>query len=156
MKKRKDKMIIVSGCLLGLRCRYDGKSKSNKKVIEFLRKKNLIPIPVCPEQFGGQETPRPDAAIFGGNGKDVLSGKAKVIEEDGKEVTACFIRGAREVLKLVELLNIREAILKTKSPSCGCGLIHDGTFTGNLVPGDGVTTALLKQKGIRIKTEEDL
>lgn len=154
MKKKKTKMILVSGCLLGIKCRYDGKSKPNKKVIELFKKGRLIPV--CPEQLGGQPTPRPLTEISGGDGLDVLLGKAKVIEKNGKDVTEHFIRGAKKVLRLAKLLDIKEAIFKAKSPSCGCSSIFDGTFSDKLVEGDGVTTALLKQKGIKVKTEEDL
>lgn len=137
-------MKICSACLLGVKCRYDGKNALNRKVIELL--KTEILIPVCPEQLGGLPTPREPAEIVGN----------KVITRSGQDVTEKFKRGAMETLKIAELLGIREAVLKQGSPSCGCGKICDGTFSGKTIKGDGVTTALLKRHGIKIITEEDL
>lgn len=147
-------MKICSACLLGIKCRYDGESKANEKVLELSQKEILIPV--CPEQLGGQSTPRKDAEIYSGNGNDVLENKAKVVEPSGNNVTTEFINGAEEVLKIAKLFNINEAILKQKSPSCGCGKIYDGTFSKNLINGDGVTTALLKKNGIKVISEDDL
>jgi len=113
-------------------------------------------MPVCPEQLGGLRTPRAPQEIQGGNGEDVLDGKCKVLNIDGKDVTQEFIAGAEEALKIVKLLHIEEFIGKSRSPSCGCGQIYDGTFSRQLIDGDGVTTALLKRNGIRIITEEGL
>jgi len=142
MKKRK--IILCSACLLGIKCRYDGKDKLNKKVIELSKKKILIPV--CPEQLGGLSTPREPAEQKG----------KRVITKSGKDVTQNFKKGAKEVLKLAKLFGIKEAILKQKSPSCGFGKIYDGSFSGKLIKGNGVTAALLKRKGIKIITEEDL
>ncbi len=150
----KIKMRLVSACLLGTSCRYDGKSKLDVKVIKLLGKEVLIPV--CPEQMGGQPTPRPNSEIQGGDGLDVLYDKAKVIQVDGKDITEYFMRGADEVLRLAELYNIKEAILKQRSPSCGCGQTYDGSFSGKIIKGDGVTTALLKENGIKVITEEEL
>ena len=147
-------MKICSACLLGINCRYDGKNKPNKKVIALSKKE--IFIPVCPEQLGGQSTPRLDAEVKGGDGYNVLDGKAGVVESDGTDVSHNFIKGAEEVLKIAKLYKVKEAILKQKSPSCGCGKIYAGDFSGKLIKGDGVTTALLKKNGIKIMTEEDL
>lgn len=147
-------MKLCSACLLGLKCRYDGKSKPNEKVLALSKKEVLIPI--CPEQFGGQSTPRPDAEIKGGNGSSVLDKKGRVVEFDGNDVTRYFVDGAEEVLKLAKLFNIKEAILKQRSPSCGSGQIYDGTFSKRLTKGDGVTTALLKRNGIKVISEEEL
>lgn len=140
-------MKICSACLLGIKCRYDGKSKPNKKVLKMAKKEVLIPV--CPEQLGGLPTPRETAEITG-DGSKVLDKKAMVITKSGKDVTKNFVKGAEEVLKLAKLLGIKEAILKQKSPSCGCGEIFDGTFSGRLIKGDGVTAALLKRNGIKI------
>lgn len=154
MKEREHKISLVSACLVGIKCRYDGKSNPHQKLTEPFKKGSLIPI--CPEHFGGLSTPRPPAEIFGGDGQDVLSGKAKVIQKDGTDVTENFIRGAKIVLEFAGRLDVKEVVLKARSPSCGCGLIYDGSFSDELIPGDGVTTALLKQNGIKVKTEEDL
>lgn len=146
-------MKLCSACLLGINCRYDGQNKLNQKIIELAKKELLIPV--CPEQLGGLSTPREGPEITG-DGSEVLDGKAKVITKTGKDVTENFIRGAKETLELAILLNIKEAILKQKSPSCGCGKIYDGTFSGNLIKGDGVTTALLKRNKIKTISEKDL
>lgn len=145
---------LCSACLLGIKCRYDGKSKPNEKVLALSKKEVLIPI--CPEQFGGQSTPRPNAEIKDGDGLTVLDKKAKVVESNGNDVTHSFIDGAEEVLKLAKLFNMKEAILKQRSPSCGSGQIYDGTFSKTLIKGDGVTTALLKRNGIKVISEEEL
>ena len=137
-------MRIVSACLLGIKCRYDGKSKSDEKVIRLSKKEILIPV--CPEQLGGLSTPREPSEKRGN----------KVITKSGKDVTENFVKGAEEVLKLAKLLNTKEAILKQRSPSCGCGQIYDGTFSHKFIKGDGVTTALLKRNGIKVISEEDL
>ncbi len=147
-------MRLCSACLLGVRCRYDGKTKSNDKVLALAKVETLIPV--CPEQLGGQATPRPDAEIVGGAGQDVIDNKAKVLESDGTDVTKYFVLGAQETLKLANLLGIKEAILKQRSPSCGSQRIYDGTFTKTLREGDGVTAALLKINGITVISEEDL
>jgi len=103
-------------------------------------------IPVCPEQMGGLSTPRETAE----------KKKGKVITKSGKDVTLNFKKGAREVLKIAKLLGIKKAILKQRSSSCGCGKIYDGTFSGKVIKGDGVTAALLKRNKIKVITEEDL
>jgi len=144
MIKSKRKIRLCSACLLGIKCRYDGKSKPNKKVIELSKKEILIPV--CPEQLGGLPTPREPAE----------QRRKKVITKTGKDVTKSFMQGAKEVLKLAKLLNVKEAILKQRSPSCGCGQIYDGTFSDRIIKGDGITTSLLKKNGIKVITEEDL
>lgn len=147
-------MRLCSACLLGVRCRYDGKSKPNEKVLSLLKKELLIPV--CPEQLGGQSTPRKDAEIKGGDGSGVLDKIAQVIDSDCIDVTHNFTGGAEEVLRIAKLLDIKEAILKQRSPSCGSGQIYDGTFSKKLVEGDGVTAALLKRNGIKVIFEEEL
>lgn len=137
-------MKLCSACLLSIKCRYDGKSKSNEKVIKLLKKEVLIPV--CPEQLGGLTTPR----------EPTEQRNKKVFTKSGKDVSKNFIEGARQVLKIAELYGIRKAVLKQKSPSCGCGKIYDGTFSGKVIKGDGVTAALLKKSGIKIISEEDL
>jgi uncharacterized protein YbbK (DUF523 family) len=112
-------------------------------------------IPVCPEELGGLSITRPPSEITGGDGADVLAGKAKVVTKQGEDVTPYLLKGAAEVLKIAQTHNARKAILKARSPSCGCGEIYDGTFSGRTRPGDGVTTALLKKHGIEVVTEKD-
>lgn len=145
---------LVSACLLGINCRYDGRNELNERVTRLASGEFLIPI--CPEQLGGLGTPREPSEIVGGDGSDVLDGNARVFSRGGRDVTENFLRGAEEVLKIAKSLGAKEAILKSKSPACGCGKIHNGTFSGVLVEGDGVAAALLKRNGIRVVTEEDL
>lgn len=145
---------LVSACLLGVNCRYDGQNNLNEKVMQLAAKEVLIPV--CPEQLGGLGTPREPMGIIGGGGSEVLDGKVRVINECGRNVTENLVRGAEEVLKIARSLGVKGAILKARSPSCGCGKIHDGTSPSRLVKGDGVTAALLKRNGIWVVTEDDL
>ncbi len=137
-------MKLCSACLIGIKCRYNGRSALNQKVIALLQMETLIPV--CPEQLGGLPTPREPAELKGD----------RVITKSGKDVTENFVRGAKQVLKLAKLFSIKEAILKQGSPSCGCGRIYDGTFSGKTIKGDGITAALLKKNGIKVISEEDL
>jgi len=146
---------LISACLLGIKCAWDGKDiYKSDRVIELLNSDTLMPV--CPEQLGGLKTPRAPQEIQGGIGEDVLDGKCKVLNINGEDVTQEFITGAGETLKIAKLFHIEEFIGKSRSPSCGCGQIYDGTFSRKLIDGDGVTTALLKRNGIRVITEEDL
>jgi uncharacterized protein YbbK (DUF523 family) len=149
-------MILVSACLLGVPCRYSGRDSRNEKIVELYGRDA---IPVCPEQLGGLPTPRQPAGIFGGFGGDVLDGKATVRSVgDGEDLTANFVRGAEEVLKLAGTLGIKSAILKQASPSCGCGVTWqlDGKMENHKVEGDGVAAALLKRNGISVVSDKDL
>lgn len=146
-------MILVSACLAGICCKYDGGNNGIPLIKELVRQGKAIPL--CPEQLGGLPTPRMPAEIKGGSARDVLQGKALVVRKDGADVTENFIRGAGEVLKFCREMGIRCAILKSKSPSCGKGLVYDGTFSGKLVEGNGVTAQLLIDSGIEVMTEEE-
>jgi len=148
-------MKLISACLLGIRCAWSGDDKyKNQRAIELSKVEALIPV--CPEQLGGLSTPRVPQEIQGGTGDDVLDNKSGVVNKDGEDVTREFIKGAEETLKIARQLNVKEFIAKSESPSCGCGQIYDGTFSGKLIDGDGVTAALLRRNGIRIIPEEDL
>ncbi len=137
-------MKLCSACLLGVNCRYDGGNKRNAKVMELSRKEKLIPV--CPEQLGGLPTPR-----------EVTERKGrKVFTASGNDVTDYFVRGANAVLKIARKNGVKGAILKQRSAACGCGQIYDGTFSGKVMEGDGVTAELLKANGIKVVTEEDL
>jgi len=147
-------MKLISACLCGINCAWNGKSKISPKILELVKSGEFIPV--CPEQLGGLSTPRIPQEIQGGSGEDVLAGKCKVINKEGKDVTAQFVRGAEETLKIAKLTGAKKFIAKSKSPSCGCGKIYDGTFSGRIIKGDGETTKLLKKNGIKVISEEDL
>lgn len=136
--------VIVSACLVGLKTRYSGKDALDPELLKSLKDKTIIPV--CPEQLGGLPTPRPRAEITIGNGQDVLEGRALVMDENGKDVTANFINGAEEVLKIARITGALEAVLKENSPSCGvCSISR----TNAIVKGQGVTTAMLEKAGIK-------
>ena len=140
----KKKAILVSACLLGVCCRYDGASKPNADVIK-LREKYVL-IPICPEVDGGLPTPRTPSEQVGD----------RVMMSDGKDVTDNFKAGAEAALERAKSFSCNIAVLKARSPSCGSNMIYDGSFSGRLVAGDGVTAGLLKKNGITVYTEEEL
>lgn len=145
------KMILVSSCLAGIPCRYDGKSQSNGEVVELVSRGRAFPV--CPECLGGLPIPRFSAEIIGGSGEDVLAGKAKVMARtpDGDiDVTSAFIKGAYCALQAARSVGADTVILKANSPSCGCGMIYDGSFSGAKRKGNGVAAALLKANGLDI------
>ncbi|MEW6524551.1 MAG: DUF523 domain-containing protein [Bacillota bacterium] len=147
-------MILISACLAGCKCRYDGRSNPHLVAIQLVEQG--LALPVCPEQLGGLKTPRPPAEIAGGHGGDVLDQKARVVNKDGTDVTWEFVRGAWECLRLAKLTRAKLAVLKSQSPSCSVEEVHDGTFSGQVRPGPGVTTALLQQHGFEVLDETDL
>ncbi len=136
--------IIVSECLAGINCRYDGKNNKNEKVLEFIKNNNCILV--CPEQLGGLSTPRVPAEIVGD----------KVINKDGEDVTKNFIKGATEALNIANIYNSKKAILKANSPSCGSKFVYDGSHTGNLTKGMGITTKLFIKNGIEVISETEI
>ena len=147
-------MILVSMCLVGVNCNYKGELKPNEKIIQLLKAGKAIPV--CPEQLGGLPTPRSGARIVGGDGRDVLDGKAKLITDNGKDVTEQYLKGAYETLKLCKMLNVKAVVLKQGSPSCGSRKTQGGLQERKTVEGLGVTAALLKRNGIKVYSEEDL
>lgn len=147
-------MYLVSACLLGINCRYDGGTKRNEALMRLASEGRVIPI--CPEQLGGCPTPRSRSEISGGDGADVLCGRCKVITFEGDDVTAHFVKGAEETLRLALSCGVKKAVLKARSPSCGFGQIYDGTFGGVLKEGNGVTAELLSKNGIEVFTEENM
>lgn len=138
-------MILVSACLAGMKCRYDGKDNLNPFVLDLVEKG--LALPVCPEQLGGLPTPRIPC--------EIVEGK-KVLDRNGQDITAPFLKGAEEVLRLARLCNIKYAIFQERSPSCGVKRIYDGSFSGKLIDGLGITTGLLKNEGIRLFSEENI
>lgn len=137
--------VLISACLLGIRCRYDGRDSHNKWVDLYKDKINFIPF--CPEQMGGLSTPRPPANIYGGDGMDVIMGKARVINEKGEDVTENFKKGAYISLEKAIRYNVELAIVKDKSPSCG---VKTPYCEKPSKYGIGVTSALLKIYRIKL------
>lgn len=135
-------MILISACLVGINCKYNGKNNYNKKAMELV--KNGQAIPICPEQLGGLSTPRNPAEI------KTINGEQCVIDNSNKDVTDSFVKGANEVLKLVHELNVEKVILQSRSPSCGVGKIYSGNFDGNLIDGNGILAQLLLDNNIEV------
>lgn len=136
--------VVFSQCLLGVRCRYDGKCAVNEAVCAEALKRGWIPV--CPEILGGLTTPRSPAERVG----------ERVMNREGGDVTDAYRRGAEEALRIAKLYGAEYALLKERSPSCGCGEIYDGTFSGAKTAGDGVTAALFKENGIKVFGESKL
>lgn len=132
------KAVLISACLLGVSCRYNGSCGNPDEIQELMDYAHLVPV--CPEILGGLPTPRPPAERIG----------EKVITCEGGDVTMQYLRGAQESLKLARLYGAQYALMKERSPSCGSGEIYDGTFTHTRVPGDGTASALLKENGIAV------
>ncbi len=135
--------LLVSACLLGCACRYDGGSKPCDAVLRLAEKHELIPV--CPAQLGGLPTPRPPAEIRNG----------RVINSLGQDVTAQYEKGAAEALRLYDLLHCDCALLKARSPSCGAEQVYDGAFSGTLIPGQGIAAKLLSQHHVHVLSEEN-
>ena len=140
-------MILVSACLAGLNCKYNGKNNYNEKIFNLIKEGKAIPI--CPEQLGGLTTPRKPSEI------KYIDGKRYVFNIDGIDVTKEYEKGAKEVLELCKKLNINKVILKDRSPACGKEKIYDGTFTGTLVDGNGILTDLLIKNNIEVISLEE-
>lgn len=149
--------ILMSACLLGQKVRYDGQDclQNNGRLQTWISNGKIITI--CPEMAGGLPTPRPPAEIQGKKtGMDVLSGHAIVSTQNSQDITGAFIDGAQKALALSQKYNIKIAILKAKSPSCGSQVVYDGSFKRHLIPGMGVTAALLTQHGIMVFDETQI
>lgn len=147
-------MIVISACLCGVNCKYNGENNLNEKALKLFEEGKAVLI--CPEELGGMSTPRVPHEIKGGAGAEVLDGKALVISRDGEDSTEKFISGAKEALEIAKDADAKLAILKAKSPSCGCGKIYDGSFKGIKIDGNGVTAELFIRNGIKVITEEEL
>ena len=143
-------MYIISACLAGQNCKYNGGNNECQWVLDFIRKNDCVLV--CPESFGELPTPRPPSEIING----------RAIDKNGKDITDELIKGAAKSWEKAEKaaesanLEIEGAILKANSPSCGCGKIYDGTFSGKLTDGDGFFAGLLKSKGIKVSTEKEI
>jgi len=147
------KLFLISACLLGIPTAYDGAGRLQVELLPLAARGWVAPI--CPEAAGGLPTPRPPAEIVGGDGNDVLDGRARVVTAAGEDVTAAYVRGAECALAAAQRYGVAAAILKQRSPSCGSACIYDGTHTGKLRAGPGVTAALLRRRGVIVYSEED-
>jgi uncharacterized protein YbbK (DUF523 family) len=152
----KKPVCLVSACLAGVNCRHDGVNKLDPRIAKLVAEGRAIPV--CPEQLGGLPTPRTAADIIGGTGADVIEGRVCVMNREGRDATAEFIRGAREALQIAKIAGATLAILKENSPSCGCRRTYtrDADGRSRRVAGQGVTAALLSREGLRVISEEEL
>ena len=147
------KKYIISACLIGKNCFYDGTSRHKPEIRDLVDRGEAIAL--CPEELGGLKTPRPPSEIFSGSGEDVLKGKAYVFNKQGKDITINLIKGCREFLNIAKECAVKKAILKSKSPCCGRGRIYDGTFKDRLRKGNGIAAELLLRNGIEVVTDEE-
>lgn len=147
-------MILVSACLAGMNVRYNGSNSLDERIQNLLLENQAMTV--CPELLGGFMTPREPAEIVGGDGEDVLDGKARVVEKSGKDVAKQYINGAYATLKKAQELRANTIILKENSPSCGSSIIYNGEFKGEQILGMGVTTALLRRNGFQVISESNL
>lgn len=153
MDSQSNRRSLVSACLVGINCTFRGKNNLDDKIKRLADGGRWIAL--CPEVFGSLGVPRENIELSGGDGNDVLDGKARAMSSSGKDVTKDVIAGARKVLEIVKRYDIKEAVLKSNSPTCGVGQIYDGTFSKTLKNGDGVLAALLKRNGIKVSTEKE-
>lgn len=143
-------MYLVSACLAGINCRYNGKSSEQKEIIELVKEGKAVPV--CPELLAGLQTPRPCSEIINPFSE---SRKKKVVSKAGQDLSSQFRSGAQKTLAIAKIIEVDQAILKSRSPSCGYNLIYDGTFSGNLVQANGITADLLEANGIKIYNEHN-
>jgi len=142
------KIYLVSACLIGINCRYNGGSSRIPELESLVDSGRMIPI--CPEVLGGLSTPRKACEIISQD-----NGSPKVVTKDGIDCSQEFLVGAQKVLKICEVCDVDKVILKANSPSCGYGLIYDGTFSGKLTEGNGLTSQLLIENGIEVYNENN-
>jgi uncharacterized protein YbbK (DUF523 family) len=144
--------ILVSACLAGNACRYDGRHCLDPMIAEMVRTGRALAL--CPEKLGGMASPHPACELQAGTGEDVLDGHCRILDQAGADYTARYLAGSRRVLAVARKHHVREAWLKAKSPACGFGEIYNGRFSGELTPGNGVTAALLLRSGLVLKKIE--
>lgn len=145
---------MLSACLAGVPCTHAAEAKTRAWALQLVAEGRAVTV--CPEVAGGLPIPRPEAEISGGDGDDVLDGAARVVSVDGEDVTANYLHGAQAARAAARRTGAAIAVLKARSPSCGCGAIYDGSFSGRTVDGDGVTAALLKREGLDVVSDEDV
>ncbi|MGM0599793.1 MAG: DUF523 domain-containing protein [Candidatus Rifleibacteriota bacterium] len=153
-----NKIVLISACLAGVECNYKAKASSawQKGLQSFFRQacqNGILFVPICPEQLGGLPTPR-DPSELQGSAKQILAGQEKIISNKGKDVSNNFIKGAMQAAHFAKLYSARFAILKSKSPSCGSSQVYDGTFSGQLIDGRGITSEVLLANGLKIFNEK--
>ncbi|MFA5145857.1 MAG: DUF523 domain-containing protein [Candidatus Omnitrophota bacterium] len=153
-KPKKRSSILISACLAGINCNHRGENELLGSLKPLMSQFTVVAV--CPEVLGGLPVPREAAEISGGEGKDVLDGTARVVTRSGRDVTAKFVLGAREALKIAAIYRPVAAILRSNSPSCGYGRIYDGSFKKRLRRGSGLLAALLKRDRIKVYTEKTL
>jgi uncharacterized protein YbbK (DUF523 family) len=146
--------VLVSACLAGRACRFDGSANPDDEVARLVAEGRAVLV--CPEVDGGLGTPRPAAEITGGDGADVLAGRARVLTRAGEDVTEAYVAGARLALEAAREAGATTAILKARSPSCGKGAVYDGSFSRSLQEGDGVTASLLRSEGLTVISDEEI
>jgi uncharacterized protein YbbK (DUF523 family) len=153
MDSPQNKRFLVSACLAGVNCTFRGKNNLSDKIKRMVHDGRAIAL--CPEVYAYLGVPRENIELVGGDGNDILNGKARAISSSGKDVTESLIAGAHKILNLMNRYGIKEAILKSNSPTCGDGHIYDGTFSYTIRIGDGILAALLKKNGIKVCTEKE-
>jgi len=146
-------MYIISACLCGVNCKYNGQNNLNERCLKLFRDGKAVLV--CPEQLGGLQTPRNPVELNNKAG-EVVEGNGNALNNKGEDVTKQFLNGAYETLKIARELGSTKAILKEGSPSCGVNLVYDGTFTGNKIKGKGITAYILEKEGITVLSDEDL
>lgn len=146
-------MYIISACLCGVNCKYNGQNNLNERCLKLFRDGKAVLV--CPEQLGGLQTPRNPVELMN-IASEVVEDEGKALSNKGEDVTKQFLNGAYETLKIAKELGATKAILKEGSPSCGSNFIYDGTFTGNKINGKGITAYLLESQGITVFSDEDL
>ncbi len=151
MKEKDEQIILVSACLLGIACRYNGTSKKYDRVVEYLREKRFVPV--CPESLSGLPVPRLPAEFDRGDGSTLRSGKNRLFMRDGKDVTRPFLRGAAEAMKIARLVGASHAVLKDRSPSCG---VYEVYNRGKIVEGVGCFTSLLLLDAVAVCSEKEI
>lgn len=142
-------MILVSACLAGVNCRYDGGNSENEYVLSLVKAGRALPV--CPEVLGGLPTPRVPCEIVLDSG-----GNKKVMSRDGRDLTAEFAAGAEKTLQIARIIGSKRAVLQSRSPSCGYGYVYDGKFSGKFITGNGLTAELLARNGIRVMSADEL
>lgn len=145
-------MILVSSCLAGFEVRYNGTHCLDARLAKLIEEDKAVTV--CPELLGGFSIPREPAEIIGGDGNDVLDGRAKVVNKAGKDVTDQYMKGAYATLEMAKSIHATLIVLKENSPSCGSSRIYNGEFKGEKIAGNGVASALLKRNGFKVISEE--